>query len=121
MSAGQPGGSRTFKTADPAEHERLRLAWDNFEHMLDTSGVVASDLDPADLDYVIADLVSIRHRRLAEVEQDDTIRTTVTEREGELTLESHAYSVDGWDWKRGPLAFADREGKEPDGPRWQPE
>ncbi len=46
MSANEPGGPRTFDTADPAEHERLRLAWDNFEHML-TPGFVASDLNPA--------------------------------------------------------------------------
>ena len=59
MSANEPGRARTFNTADPAEHERLRFAWDNFEYMLETPGVVASDLDPADLDYVIADLVAI--------------------------------------------------------------
>ena len=106
MSVNEPGRARTFDTADPAEHERLRLAWDNVEHMLDTPGFVASDLNPADLDYVIADLVAIRHRGLAEVEQNETIRTFVTQRAGQLTLESHAYSADGWDWKRGPLTFA---------------
>jgi hypothetical protein len=46
MGTSDPGGVRTFNTADPDEHERLRLAWESFQYMLDTPGVVASDLDP---------------------------------------------------------------------------
>jgi len=49
MSVNEPGRARTFDTADPAEHERLRLAWDNFEDMLETPGFVASDLDPVQI------------------------------------------------------------------------
>ena len=89
---------RRIDTNDPCEHERLRLAWANFEHMLETPGVVASDLDPADLDYLIADLAAIRHRGLAEVAPDDTIRTTITHRPGELTLESRAIDRHGVEW-----------------------
>ena len=74
--------------------------------MLETPGVVASDLDPADLGRVIVDLVAIRPRGLAEVEQGDTVRTFVVQRPGQLTLESHSHSADGWDWKRGPMTFA---------------
>jgi len=101
-------GSKTFDTGDPAALRRLQLAWDNFEHLLDQGGV-ASDLDADDLDYLIADLVAIRHRGLAGIGPDDTVRTCVAEQDGQLILESHAYSADGWDWKGRPLTSADRE------------
>jgi hypothetical protein len=102
MSASDRRAWRRINIDDPDEHSRLRLAWDNFEYMLETPGVVASDLEPADLDYLIADLTAIRNRGLVEVAPDDTIRTTVTQRPGELTLESVAIDRYGVEW---PLSF----------------
>jgi len=106
MTTRDSGGSRSFNTADPAVHAPLELAWDNLEHTLGDGGT-ASNLDIEDLDHIIADLVAIRHLGLKDGEVGDTVRTTVTEREGLLTLESYAYDRYGIEW--GPLSFDDRE------------
>jgi hypothetical protein len=54
---------RTFRTDDPAEHDRLGYAWFELERTL-ADGNTAAQLDTDDLDYIIGDLIGIRHRRL---------------------------------------------------------
>jgi hypothetical protein len=82
-------GRRTIRTTDDADLSRLESAWSELEHAL-AHGDTAGQLDVEDLDHLICDLVTIRHRKLSGAPLDGSLRTVVTERgDDTIALESH--------------------------------
>jgi hypothetical protein len=101
MSPGDAMRHRTFRTDDPAVHARLDYAWQGLEDAL-ANGDTAAQLDTNDLDYILGDLMGIRHRRLPGAEPGDGFRTEVSEGDGWMVLESHIRDQFGNEFRPTP-------------------
>lgn len=87
--SGSNPGRRRIRTTDPAAQGGLECAWVPLEQALD-GGITAAQLEAEQIDYLICDLVAIRHRRLVGAEPNDVYRTVVTERGDEsVVVESY--------------------------------
>ena len=87
MSGSNPW-RRTFRPSDHYDRVRLESAWVGLKVAFE-NGHGADQLKNGDIDYLIADLVAIRHHRLPGAEPDDHFHTLVTEGGGLIVLDSH--------------------------------
>ena len=75
MSVGGPNpGWRRVRTTDPVNQGRLECAG-----MALDRGNTAVQLDVEQIDYLICDLIDIRHRRLLASRPNDAVRTVVAD------------------------------------------
>ena len=91
---------RTFRPGDHSDRVRLESAWVGLEVAFE-NGDGADQLESDDIDYLIADLVAIRHHRLPGAEPDDHFHTLVAEGGGLIVLDSHIEDEPGTSAIRG--------------------
>ncbi len=82
---------RTFRPGNDSDRVRLESAWVGLEVAFEKSDG-ADQLESEDIDYLIADLVAIRHHRLPGAEPHHDFHTVVTEGGGLIVLDGH---IDG--------------------------